>query len=175
MEHAMDFKIGDYVVHPAYGVGQVERLEERRFTGADARLYYKIDIANGTVWVPVQTDQPIRLRPITTKVELARYRKLLVKEPIPLNPDHRERQQELSERLKSGSFKTMCEVVRDLTARSWEKSLNEADSSSLRKAREALCQEWAASKGISLTDADQEVEALLVEARHSHEAGVEKA
>jgi RNA polymerase-interacting CarD/CdnL/TRCF family regulator len=69
----------------------------------------------------------------------------------------------------------MCEVVRDLTARSWEKSLNEADSSSLRKAREALCQEWAASKGISLTDADQEVEALLVEARHSHEVNGEKA
>jgi hypothetical protein len=40
---------------------------------------------------------------------------------------------------------------------------------------EALCQEWAASKGISLTDADQEVEALLVEARHSHEASMEKA
>ena len=166
----MEFKIGDYVVHPAYGVGQIDQLEERRFSGSDSRLYYKIDIANGTVWVPVQTDQPIRLRPITTKVELARYRRLLTKQPSPLNPDHRERQQELSERLRSGSFKTMCEVVRDLTARSWEKSLNEADGASLRKAREALCQEWAASKGISLTDADQEVEALLVEARHSFSA-----
>ena len=163
----MDFKIGDYVVHPAYGVGQIDRLEERRFTGADARLYYKIDIANGTVWVPVQADQPIRLRPVTTRVELARYRKLLTKQPSPLNPDHRERQHELTERLRSGSFKIICEVVRDLTGRSWEKSLNEADASALRKAREALCQEWAASKGISQTDADHEVEALLLEARQS--------
>lgn len=163
----MEFKVGDYVVHPAYGVGHIERLEEKRFSGPERQLYYKVDLNNGTVWVPVQAEQETRLRPITTQREIARYRKVLIDHPAPLNPDHRERQQELTLRLRAGSFRGMCELVRDLTARSWEKSLNEADVASLRKAREALCQEWAASKGIAPADAEREIDALLLEARQA--------
>jgi RNA polymerase-interacting CarD/CdnL/TRCF family regulator len=59
----------------------------------------------------------------------------------------------------------MCEIVRDLTARSWRKPLREADTASLRRARERLCQEWAAAEDVTLAEATREVDALLLEAR----------
>jgi RNA polymerase-interacting CarD/CdnL/TRCF family regulator len=164
----MLFKTGDCVVHPAYGVGTVDRLEEKRFTGSETRLYYKVDLSNGTVWVPIETENVCSLRPVTTKTDLARYRKLLKKQPADLNPNHRERHVELVQRLRSGTLQVFCEIVRDLTAMSWKKSLNEADVALLRKAREALCQEWAVAKGVSLADADRELEALLLEVRQAY-------
>jgi CarD family transcriptional regulator len=166
----MQFQVGDYVVHPAYGVGQVDRIEERKFSGTERRLYYEVNIQNGTVWVPVETQNDSRLRPVTAKKDLARYRSLLKKIPSEMEPDHRKRHTELAERMKAGSFEVMCEIVRDLTARSWRQSLNEADLASLRKARESLCQEWSVAKGISLSDADHEIEALLLEARQMYKS-----
>ena len=48
------FEIGDTVVHPQYGVGQVVKLEDREFERGDSRRYYEISIPGGsTVWVPV--------------------------------------------------------------------------------------------------------------------------
>src|SRR5512134_2915143 len=48
------FEIGDQVVHPQHGVGQIVRLEDREFERGNTRRYYEIDIPGGsTVWVPV--------------------------------------------------------------------------------------------------------------------------
>ena len=164
----MSFQVGDLVYHPAHGVGQVMRLEERRFAREEARLYYEVLTRRNTVWVPVETYQAVGLRPVTTKRDLAGYRAVLKSRPAPLEKDHYKRHRALADRLKQGSFQAVCEVVRDLTARGWRKPLNEADSSSLRTARENLCQEWAAAAGISVVEAAQEIEALLREARQNY-------
>jgi CarD family transcriptional regulator len=161
----MHYKIGDRVVHPAHGVGSIVGLAERGFAGGAERLYYEIAIPGGMVWVPVNGPQATRLRPLTDRRDLSRYRKLLKSTPQLLDQDHRKRQTDLSERLRQGSFKVLCEIVRDLTARGWSKSLNQADSTWLRRARDVLSQEWAAASGISLEEANQEIEAILDESR----------
>lgn len=51
--HSM-FEIGQKVVHPQYGVGQIVKLEDREFERGKTRRYYEIHIPGGsTVWVPV--------------------------------------------------------------------------------------------------------------------------
>ena len=35
------FKTGDFVVHPVYGVGHIVQIEERQFSGKEVRPYYK--------------------------------------------------------------------------------------------------------------------------------------
>jgi CarD family transcriptional regulator len=159
----MSYKIGDRVVHPAHGVGSIVGLAERGFGGGVERLYYEIAIPGGMVWVPVNGPQATRLRPLTDRQELNRYRKLLKSPPELLDQDHRKRQIDLSERLREGSFKVLCEIVRDLTARGRQKPLNQADSTWLRRAREVLCQEWAVVAGVSLEDANEELETILHE------------
>ena len=161
----MLFKVSDVVVHPDHGVGHVVKLDEKRFSGKEAGLYYELAIQKSTVWVSVGSSEALRLRPVTPKHDLAQYRGVLKSRPIPLNKDQRQRHLELATRLKLGTFLVMCEVVRDLTARGWLKPLNEYDSVSLQRVRGRLCHEWAASDGVSIADATEEVASLLLESR----------
>ena len=166
----MVFHIDDRVVHSAYGVGRIVGLVTKRFFDAEARLYYEIAIQRSTVWVPVDAGPASGLRPLTPKGELARFRGVLRSRPVALIPDPGERRLELLSRLRVGSFQAMCEIVRDLTARSWRKTLGNADAAALRRAREGLCQEWAVVDGVSALQAAEEVDALLLESRQAYRA-----
>jgi CarD family transcriptional regulator len=164
----MRFQIDDSVVHPMHGVGRVVGLVMKRFSGAEARLYYEITIQQSTIWVLVDSAASLGLRPLTSKGELAHYREVLRSQPVSLIPDHRQRRLALLSHLKAGLFQNLCEVVRDLTARGWLKPLSEMDSVALRKTRDELCQEWAAADGVSVLDAVKEVDALLLEGRQAY-------
>ncbi len=73
----MLFKVSDFVVHPDHGVGHVVTLEEKRFSGKEVGLYYELAIQKSTVWVSVGSPEALRLRPVTPKSDLARYRPML--------------------------------------------------------------------------------------------------
>ncbi|MEK7328584.1 MAG: CarD family transcriptional regulator, partial [Chloroflexota bacterium] len=120
----MQFKVGERVVHPAHGIGQIIKIEEKRLFGGEARLYYEVATQKNTVWVPIEAGKTVGLRPLMTKDDLARFRGILKSRPTTLNKDHRQRHLELMDRLKQGTLQVVCEVVRDLTARTWQKPLN---------------------------------------------------
>ncbi len=164
----MPIEVNDWVVHPQCGVGRVVKQEVREFDPGTAQRYYVIAISKGTMWVPVE-GPPSGLRKLTAKGELEKYRGILRGRPKPLATDSRQRQLALVGRLKDGSFQTRCEVVRDLTAHCWHKSLNESSSVLLRSAHDVLCAEWAVAEGLSVLEASQEVEALLLEGRKTYE------
>ena len=164
---AMHFKVGDWVVHPLHGVGRVVRLERKDFGSPPGQLYYEIAITQGTLWVRAETP-PEGLRGLTSKADLPRYRAVLQSTPTPLNKDYHQRRGELRERLRDGSFQTRCEVVRDLTAQSWQKRLSEPDAALLRTIREGLCREWAEAEAVTVAQATLEVEGLLRAAKQTH-------
>ncbi len=164
----MEFKAGDSVVHPTYGVGQIVRLEERQLAEDEPRLYYVIVADKSTVWVPVNADPVAPLRKVTSKHEMERYRNLLKSNPMSLEKDPSKRRLEIATRLRRGSFQSLCEVVRDLTAVGWYGRINEGDAAFLLKARDNLSREWAAAAGMSVSKAIQEVDALLLAGREAH-------
>lgn len=157
----MQFNAGDFIVHPTYGVGEIVKIEEKRFTEKETNRYYKISLPNRTLWVPVESDIATELRLVTARSELGQYRKLLISPPAPLDTNYQKRHLELVKRLNEGSFRALCEVVRDLTARGWRKPLGQQDAATLKKTRQSLVEEWATSAGISTAEAVKEVEALL--------------
>jgi RNA polymerase-interacting CarD/CdnL/TRCF family regulator len=148
----MLFNVGDWVVHPLHGVGQVIGVE-RKPLAQEAQLYYEIAIVKGTLWVAVEMP-PAGLRGVTTKGDLPRYRTVLKSAPGLLNKDYHQRR---------------GEVVRDLTAYGWLKGLSEVDAGLLRRAHDSLCQEWATAEAVTVVEAAQEVEALLREARQVYQ------
>lgn len=164
----MLYQVDDRVVHATYGVGRVVGVVTRQFTAAEARQYYEIALERSTVWVPTEAASSAELRLLTPKAELERYRVVLQSRPATLTADHRQRRLEITNRLKTGSLQTLCEVIRDLTARSWRKALNEMDAAGLRKAREVVCREWAAADGVPYLSAVQEIDALLLACRQKH-------
>ena len=156
----VNLNIGDTVVHPQYGVGQVVKLEEREFEPGVMRRYYEISIPGSTLWVPL--DQPtFGLRKLTIRSEIDRCRQILSSRPLPLTEDARLRQSELSARLKEGTIIAHCEVVRDLSAYGAHKPISGTIASFLRVAQDVLSQEWAAVEGITLAEASAEIGSLL--------------
>lgn len=164
----MALKTNDWVVHPQHGVGRVVKSEMREFESAPRQLYYQIALDTGTLWVPVKGPQS-GLRKMTPRGDLKQYRRVLRGRPENLPGDHRERQRSLADRVRSGTFLSRCEAVRDLTALSWRKALSEGDAALLRKTRQELCAEWAAVEGLSIHEASREVDTVLLEGKTAHD------
>jgi RNA polymerase-interacting CarD/CdnL/TRCF family regulator len=166
----MEFRSGDDVVHPSYGVGSIVRLEERELGASGLCWYYVLAIGTATVWMPVNADGSTTLRAVTRKQDLEHYRTILSSEPTLLVRDFKKRHLELVERLTSSSFQVMCEIVRDLTALGWNRPMGETDATLLKKVRDNLWREWAAATGLAHQEAIQEVGALLLAGRVAYKA-----
>jgi CarD family transcriptional regulator len=162
----MQLKIGDLVVHPAFGIGHIVEIEEKQFSAKEAaRLYYKITRLKYTIWIRVEAQEASGLRLVTVRSELDQYRDLLKSPPVPLNANHQQRQLELGSRLQEGSFRGVCEVMRDLTAWNLLKPLGQADTTTLQKTQASLYEEWATAAGVSNIEAIREVDTLLLQSR----------
>lgn len=155
------FEVGDKVVHPQHGVGQIVKLEDREFERGDTRRYYEIHIPGGsTVWVPVDLSNS-GLRRLADKSELAHCREILQARPLPLTDDGRVRQAALVEHLKQGTLAAQCEVVRDLSAFVSHKPAYGTITGFLEGMLRVLCQEWAIVEGITVSEAMAEISSLL--------------
>lgn len=163
----MLFKVGDCVVHPQHGVGSVAKLEIREFVAGMTLPYYEVELPQTTLWVPMRLSTS-GLRKLALKSEINRCRELLKALASPLSENPRVRQVELTDHLKLATFKSQCEVVRDLTAYSWHKPLSWGLSGFLKIIYDVLCQEWAVVEGIPVWQAAQEIDALLEQGRQKN-------
>jgi RNA polymerase-interacting CarD/CdnL/TRCF family regulator len=163
----MSFKVGDQVIHPRHGLGQVTGLAVKQFVEGEKRPFYEISFPGSTLWVPLNLSST-GIRKLTVKSEVAICRRLLQASPKPLNSDPRLRQADLRTHLKIGTLAAHCEVVRDLTADGWHKPLSGSMAGFLKATQDVLSQEWAAVEGISLSDATVEIESLLEKGRRAN-------
>jgi CarD family transcriptional regulator, regulator of rRNA transcription len=155
------FQVGERVVHPQHGVGEIIKLENREFEHGKPHTYYEVAIPNdGRVWVPVDLPNS-GLRYLATKREIAECRKILAAKPKPVTEDGRVRQSELVARIKQGSIATQCEVVRDLSAFVAHKPAYGTIPPFLEAIHGVLIQEWAIVEGIPIYDATNEISFLL--------------
>jgi RNA polymerase-interacting CarD/CdnL/TRCF family regulator len=144
------------------------RLEERQLAEANTRLYYVLAFGKTTVWLPVETAGTSALRLVTAPRDLDRYRTLLKSHPTELDRDYKKRRLDINEQLLHGTFQSVCEIVRDLTALGWYRPLAGVDASLLSKVRANLWEEWAISTGQPLPEAIHEVTALLADGEQTY-------
>jgi len=162
----MMFNIGEQVVHPQHGVGEVVKLENRAFGSGVTRRYYEVSIPStgSTLWVPL--DPPgYGLRKLAERSEIELCRVILASLPEPFTDDPRTRQASLMKRLKQGTIRAQCEVVRDLYAFGEHKSSYGSMGGFFRQTQNVLCEEWALVEGVTLEKAAQEVSVLLDKSR----------
>jgi CarD family transcriptional regulator len=159
------FQIGERVVHPQHGVGEIVRLEDGEFELGEPHKYYEISIPGGSIlWVPVDTPNS-GLRHLAARSEIAECRKILAAEPIPITVDGRVRQAELVARLKQGTIAAQCEVVRDLSAFVAHKPPYGTIAAFLEAIQSVLSQEWAIVEDIPIYEATDEINSLLEKSR----------
>jgi RNA polymerase-interacting CarD/CdnL/TRCF family regulator len=82
----MQFKIGDRVIHPVHGPGQIVNVKEKEFSDKKTRLYYEVALPKRvTLWVPVETEKAGKLRLETVRSELNQPSDLSKIAPVSLN------------------------------------------------------------------------------------------
>jgi CarD family transcriptional regulator len=157
----MQFQIGDRVVHPVHGVGTIKTFSKQVFAGKQAHEYYQVSAGTSTLWIPIDDQGSTVLRRIASKASLVACRKLLRGHPVRLDRDRKTRELELARLMKGRLLPALCETVRDLQAAGREKPLGMIEGELLRRTFKALCEEWAASDGVTARDATFEIESLL--------------
>jgi CarD family transcriptional regulator len=161
----MDFSIGDKVVHPRHGFGQITGLERLDLVEGFERYYViKIPDRGLTVHLPVRKTEELGVRPVMSPAKLARALDTLRGRPRPLSEDHKERQARIREKLETGSPLRIAETLRDLSWRERRARLTEADAELLSRGREFLAAEIALVTDAKVADAKQTIDTALMAA-----------
>jgi CarD family transcriptional regulator len=158
----MKLSVGDKVVHPRCGFGQVVGLERLDLVDGFER-YYAIEIPDQglTVHVPVRNAVELGVRPVMSRAKLARVLDMLRGKPRLLSEDYKERQAWIRERLEVGSPLRIAEIVRDLTWHERRAHLTKADSDLLARGRQFLSAEIALVTGTDIDAARRAIDVAL--------------
>lgn len=109
------FKIGDKVVYPSHGVGEVIGIENQIFCGKELRVYVvSFPMDKMTLKVPVSSKSASGLRAISYKTDTDKIYKILCSQSQPGNRMWSRRAQEYENKINSGDLCSIAEVVRDL-------------------------------------------------------------
>ncbi len=158
----MQFSVGDKVVHPQYGPGQIVGVEHRELVEGFEH-YYVIEllIDGSTLFIPMRKMNELGMRAVMSQAKLARVLATLREMPQRLSKDFKVRQARIREKLATARPTKVAEAVRDLTGRRRRSHLTKVDERLLKQSREFLAAEMAAVNGIDVVYAHQEIDAAL--------------
>lgn len=151
------FQVGEKIVYPGHGIGEIISIESRVISG-DAQNFYILKIIDSDmkVMVPVDNSHSVGLRKITPhgdvkKVyDILKDRTHMIEDTQTWNRRHRE----YTEKINSGSVFEIAEVLRDLYVLKIDKDLSFGEKKMLDTARNLLVKEIAL--------AEQEAEAKVL-------------
>lgn len=161
----MQFSVGDKVVHPYHGAGQITGLERKDLLEG-AKRYFVIEIPARelTVYIPRGKMETIGIRPAMSQAKYQRIMDTLQDQPRELPEDYRERQEEVWEKLKTGRANMIAEAVRDLTWHEEQAHLTKKDKDYLKRGLEFLSNEMALVAEMDVASVEERIDNALMAA-----------
>jgi CarD family transcriptional regulator len=158
----MQFSIGNKVMHPQYGPGQIVGVEHCELVEGFEH-YYVIEllIDESTLFIPMRKTDELRVRPVMSQAKLTHALATLRDVPKRLSKDFKVRQGRIREKLATARPIKLAEAVRDLTGRRRRSYLTKVDKRLLKRGRELLASEMAAVNGIDVIYAHQTIDTAL--------------
>jgi len=142
----MMFQVGEKIVYPGHGIGEIVSIESRTISGSSQNFYIlKIIDSDMKVMVPVDNSHSVGLRKITPRGEIQKIYDILkdrtnmVEDTQTWNRRHRE----YTEKINSGSIFEIAEVLRDLYVLKLDKDLSFGEKKMLDTAKTLLVKEIA--------------------------------
>ncbi|MGB7875749.1 MAG: CarD family transcriptional regulator [Anaerolineales bacterium] len=164
-EQEQTYKVGDWVVHLIYGVGQVKKIEERPI-GGTMKMCYHVRTNDGVFWLPLDNaDDNERVRPIAGPKLIQRALNALKRAPKKMASNFQTRRKRIRQVSLDGDLNTDLKLVRDLNARQFKKGLNATEQDAFNTIVKRFLQEWSLSKGIEVDEAHEMLEHYLKESR----------
>lgn len=156
------FKIGDKIVYPMHGVGEIEGIEKKVVLGKRNEYFLITIINNGMkVMIPVNNAKEIGIRSIIAKKDIKKVIGILSTEAASIEEDWKIRYQNNIDKVKSGSIFEVAEVARDLYRRGSEKELSIMERKLYENAYQLITYEVAMSKNVDIEEAGDIVSEAL--------------
>ncbi|MDK7376297.1 CarD family transcriptional regulator [Peptoniphilus harei] len=137
------FNIGDKIVYPMHGAGEIVAIEEREILG-DVHKYYivRLPINDLKVMVPVKNAKEIGVRDISDADTMEKVLKALSSEEEVSMPKNWNRRYRYNlDKIKSGDLMEIADVVRSLESLDREKSLSTGERKILNEAKQIIVSE----------------------------------
>jgi RNA polymerase-interacting CarD/CdnL/TRCF family regulator len=158
----LTYSVGDWIVHHIYGVGQVKRVEKKRVDQTKA-TYYKVQANDSIFWIPVKKADSNHIRPLISTSGLKKALRLLKKAPREMDSNYKKRENRINRIRTEGKLSSICQMVRDLSAKERGKPLSTTEKRALEAFKDLLLREWSVCVGITIQDAQRELQKALQE------------
>jgi CarD family transcriptional regulator len=158
----MGFNIGDRAVYPAQGVGVIEAIETREFSGQKHDFYIlRICDSDMTIMVPTRNVKNVGMRSLVDKKNLPRVYDLFKEtesHPSKSLASWSRRQREYTEKIKTGDLYEVAQVLRELYVIAVDKELSYGEKKMLDLARRLVIKEIAFAEGVDEEQITRRVE-----------------
>lgn len=161
LEH-IDFEIGDNVVYPHHGAGQVLKKEQKDVLG-EVREYLTIKILHNdmTVMVPTENAAIAGLRRVIDEETVKRVLGVLQDECSDMPKNWNRRFKHNRDKIKTGDIYELAEVVRNLAIREAEKGLSTGEKQMFTRAKKILASELMYALEMGEEEAEEHLDELL--------------
>lgn len=155
------FSIGDYVVHPMHGAGQIQDIVEEKIEGVKKKYYvFNMPAGSLVLKIPTASVGAVGIRNVITESEADELMEAIPTLTVENNSNWNKRYQENLTRLKSGDLYEVARVIKSLVQRESQRGLSTGERKMLYNAKQIIVSEIALAKRSESAD----VETLLMDA-----------
>ena len=157
-----NFDIGEVVVYPKHGVGEINRIETMEVSSIKTKFYVvKMEQAKLTIRVPLEKQDEVGLRKISSKKTVDEVFKVLKLKPKIRRIMWSRRAQEYETKIFSGDPVKIAEVVRDLFRKTSQAEQSYSERQMFQVAIERLAREVAAVEKTDYFQSTEKIEQIL--------------
>ncbi len=156
------FKIGETVVYPKHGVGEITKIESMKLSNIKSKFYVvKMEQAKLIIRVPLEKQQKVGLRKISSKKNIEEVINTLKLKPKIRRIMWSRRAQEYDAKIYSGDPIKIAEVIRDLFRKNNQPEQSYSERQMFQMALERLAREVAAVEKTDYFQATEKIEDTL--------------
>ena len=158
----IEFELGDNVVYPHHGAGQVQAKEIKEIFG-ERREYLTIKILHNdmTVMVPTENAALAGLRRVIDEETVEKVLNVLRDDVSDMPKNWNRRFKHNRDKIKTGDIYELAEVVRNLALRENEKGLSSGEKQMYTRAKKILASELMYALDKDEDEAEQYLDELL--------------
>ena len=156
------FKVGDTVVYPSHGVGQITSEETQIIGGNQISVFViSLDKDKLTLRVPIKRADAVGLRQLCSKEHISKMVFTLKSKPKSAKGMWSKRAQEYEAKINSGDVVQIAEVVRDLYKNVDDPDRSYSERVIYESALNRLAGEYAAVELVNLIFAIEQINKIL--------------
>lgn len=157
-----EITIGDYVVYPTHGVGQVKEIVNEQIAGMNVEFLVILFAASRmNLKIPVDKIAVSGLRKLSTEYEIKKAIEVMKTTPQSRKIVWAKRAQEYEDKINSGEPMVVAEVVRDLYKRQERENQSYSERMIYEQALTRLADEYAAIFGLPSDEAVEKIEKIM--------------